>query len=390
MTTVDTQSFTLPYERLSPFDPPPAYAELRRRCPVTSATTAAGTPAWVVLGAKEAQRVLSDRRFGIAPKGAQVDTESLLCDGEDHARLRRVISRGFSPRALADLRPRVERLAIEHVTELREAGPPADLVGLVSRPLTLAVITELLGVPVDDRKRFYTWAETVSAVIADDVEGWGQAWAELVAFLGELIEAKRREPADDLLSAMIAVRDADDGRLSDRELVLAAASLLSGGQLTTVNALSIGVVKLLGLGRGLAPWRDERAAETAVEEMLRHQAGISGEAFPRWAHEDVELAGRHIAEGDMVIVRLEAANRDPEVFADPDHFDPERTPNQHLKFGYGPHRCIGAAVARMELVTAVRALAEQLPGLALAGPRESIPWTDHPLDSGPRKVLVTW
>ncbi len=390
MIAVDIRSFTLPYDRPSPFDPPPDYAELRRASPVVRATTAAGTPGGVVLGAREAPRVLSGRGVGVAPKGAEVDTESLLCDGEDHARLRRVISRGFSPRALSGLRPRVERLAADFVSGMRASGPPADVVGQLSRPLTLAVITELLGVPVDDRKQFYTWAETVSVVIADDVEGWGQAWAELVGFLGTLIETKREQPGDDLLSAMVMVRDADDGRLSDRELVLAAASLLSGGQLTTVNALSIGVVKLLGLGQGLAAWRDERAAETAVEEMLRHQAGISGEAFPRWVHEDVELAGQRIAEGDMVIVRLEAANRDPARYADPDRFDPARTPNPHLKFGYGPHRCIGAAVARMELVAAVRALADQLPGLALASPQETIPWTDHPLDSGPETVLVTW
>ncbi|HEX3791902.1 MAG TPA: cytochrome P450 [Pseudonocardiaceae bacterium] len=387
---MDLQSFTLPFDRQSPFEPPAAYAELRRDCPVISAITGSGEPTWVVIGAREAQRVLSDRRFTITRDDKDVDHESLLCDGDPHARLRRVVSRGFSPRTLGALRPRVERLAGEFVTAMRRTGSPADLVAAVSRPMTLAVITELLGVPVDDRDRFYKWADTVSVVIADDVSGWGQAWGELVEFLGGLIASKRTEPGDDLLGALVAVRDADDGRLNDRELVLAAASLLSGGQLTTVNALTIGLIKLLEFGGGLAGFRDERAVEFAVEEMLRHQAGISGEAFPRWARENVELAGQHIAAGDMVIVRLEAANRDPAVFDDPDRFDPTRTPNPHLKFGYGPHRCIGAAVARMELAAVVTALAEQLPGLTLAGPSAEIPWTDHPLDSGPATVLVTW
>jgi cytochrome P450 len=387
---MDTQSFTLPYDRPSPFDPPSAFAELRRASPVIRTVTGAGSPAWVVIAAQEAQRVLSDRRFAITPEGTEVDYESLLCDGEQHARLRRVISRGLGQRTLASLRPRVARLAREFVTEMRESGPPSDLVGNLSRPLTLAVITELLGVPVDDRERFYKWADTVSVVIAEDMQGWGQAWGELVEFLGHLIEAKRTDPGEDLLSALVAVRDADDGRLNDRELVLAAASLLSGGQLTTVNALTIGVVKLVRFGGGLAGLRDERRVEPAVDEILRHQVGISGEAFPRWAREDVQLGGQHITAGDMVIVRLEAANRDPAVFSDPDRFDITRTPNPHLKFGYGPHRCIGAAVARMELSAGITELAEQLPGLALAGSLDEIPWTDHPLDSGPATVLVTW
>lgn len=387
---MDTQSFTLPYDRPSPFDPPSAFAELRQESPVARTVTGTGAPAWVVIGAREAQRVLSDRRFAITPEGMDVDHESLLCDGVEHARLRRVISHGLGPRTLGSLRPRVRRLARERVTAMRAGGPPADLVAQVSRPLTLAVITELLGVPVHDRERFYQWADTVSVVIADDVQGWGQAWGELVEFLGDLIQAKRTDPGEDLLSALVAVRDADDGRLNDRELVLAAASLLSGGQLTTVNALTIGVIKLLDSGGGLAGLRDEDTVARAVDEILRHQVGISGEAFPRWARDDVHLAGQDIAAGDMVIVRLEGANRDPAVFSDPDRFDITRTPNPHLKFGYGPHRCIGAAVARMELAEALTALAEHLPGLALTGPPADIPWTDHPLDSGPETVLVTW
>src|SRR5205807_4588943 len=141
------------------------------------------------------------------------------------------------------------------------------------------------------------------------------------------------------------------------------AALLAGGQLTSANALSIGVVKLLTTGglRGLA---DETAAGAAAEEILRHQAGVSGEPYPRWALSDVDIAGHGINAGDMVIVRLEAANRDPARFADPHRFDRTRDPNRHLRFGYGPHRCVGAAIARAQLVAAITALATRLPGLA--------------------------
>ncbi|MEU0885780.1 cytochrome P450 [Lentzea sp. NPDC005914] len=387
---MDIASFTLPYERPSPFYPPPAFAQLRTGGPVLRTTTAAGTEAWVVIGADAAQQVLSDKRFGIVRPGVEQDTESLLCDGDDHARLRRVISKGFSARTLESLRPRVESLAEQFVSDLKSAGPPADLVATLSRPLTLAVITELLGVPVDDRARFYEWAEAVSVVIAD-AEQYAGTWGELVTFLGGLIAAKREDPGDDLLSVLVAVRDSDDGRLNDRELLLAAASLLSGGQLTTANSLSIGVIKLTQAG-GIDADLD---VPRAVEEILRHQAGISGEAFPRWALADVDLAGHQIAAGDMVIVRLEAANRDPARFTDPDRFDPRRfgpgsTPSPHLRFGYGPHRCIGAAVARMELVAAITALRNQLPGLAMTCAPDEVPWTDHPLDSGPATLHVTW
>ncbi|WP_433871574.1 cytochrome P450 [Saccharopolyspora sp. CA-218241] len=384
---MDTQSFALPFQRPSPFAPPPEYAALRRDSPVVRTTTGAGTPAWLVLGAAEAQRVLADRRFAITREGVEVDTESLLCDGEPHARLRGALSRGLSPRTLDRLRPRVDGLAHGLVADLRAGGAPGDLVAGLSRPLTRAVIAEVLGVPADARSRFDAWAESVSVAIVDDLDGGVEVWLELIDHLGGLIADKRADPGADLLSELVAIRD--DGRLNDRELVLAAAALLSGGYLTTINSLSIGLVKLLAHG-GLGGLGDEAAAERAVEEVLRHQAGLSGEAIPRWARADVELAGLRIAAGDMVLVRLEAANRDPAVFDEPDRFDPTRRPRPHVRFGYGPHRCIGAAVARMELVAAVRALADQLPGLALSTPPEELPWTDHPIDTGPERVPATW
>ncbi|MEA5362540.1 cytochrome P450 [Amycolatopsis sp., V23-08] len=387
---MDVQSFTLPFERVSELAPPPAYADLRRGSPVFRTTTAAGTPAWVVIGAAEAQRVLSDRRFAITREDEAVNTESLMCDGEHHARLRRIIGRGLGQRETANLRPAVDALAGELVAAMRRAGPPADLVSMLCRPLTLAVITTLLGVPVDDRERFYRWADLMSVVVVDGAEDVVRELGELFGFLTELVETKRAVPGDDLLSALITVHDADDGRFNDRELVQAAAAVLAGGQVTTVNSLAIGVVKLLELGGGLGRLGDEQLIDQAVEEILRHQAGISGEAFPRWARADVELAGQVIAAGDMVIVRLEGANRDPRAFPDPDRFDPARTPRSHLRFGHGPHRCLGASVARMTLAAGLRALAGQVPGLALTLPAAEIPWTAGPLDRGPAEVIVTW
>jgi cytochrome P450 len=380
---VDLDSLSLPYERPSPYDPPPAFADLRKEGPLVRTVDGVGRPVWLVLGADLAQRVLTDARFGIVGPGEYADTDSLLCDGDAHGRLRGPISRGFGARAIERLRPRVRELADTHVADLAAAGPPADLVALVALPLARAVIADLLGVDIADRDRFTSWARAISTVVAEQDATAIDGWTDLLAFLGELVAARRAAPRSDLLSALAA----ED--LTERQLVLAGAALLAGGQLTSANALSIGVVKLLTTGglRGLA---DETAAEAAAEEILRHQAGVSGEPYPRWALSDVDLAGHRIDAGDMVIVRLEAANRDPARFADPDRFDRTRDPNRHLRFGYGPHRCVGAAIARTQLVAAIMALASRLPGLGLACAPEDVRWTGAPFDDGPATLPVTW
>ncbi|MDQ3762095.1 MAG: cytochrome P450 [Actinomycetota bacterium] len=154
--------------------------------------------------------------------------------------------------------------------------------------------------------------------------------------------------------------------------------------------MTIGLVKLLEAG-GLARLAgNAEAVGTAVEEMLRHQTGRSGEAMPRWTLTDVDLYGQHIPAGELVLARLEAANHDPTRFPDPDRFDPSRVPNPHLSFGHGPHHCLGAALARIELTAAVSALAERIPTLTLACCPEDIPWSGHPLDDGPAALPVTW
>ncbi|MET0136411.1 MAG: cytochrome P450 [Kibdelosporangium sp.] len=380
---MDLHSFVLPYERPSPYDPPPAFADLCKKGPLVRTVDGAGRPVWLVLGAELAQQVLTDVRFGIVEPGEYADTDSVLCDGAAHSRLRGLISRGFGARAIDRLRPRIRELADAHVADLATAGPPADLVALVALPLARAVIADLLSVDVADRDRFAAWAQAISTVVAAQDGTAADGWTDLLAFLGELVAARRAAPGPDLLSALAAAG------LTDRQLVLAGAALLAGGQLTSANALSIGVIKLLTTG-GLRGLTDEPAASAAVEEILRHQAGVSGEPYPRWALSDMDIAGHRITMGDMVIVRLEAANRDPVRFAAPDRFDRTRDPNRHLRFGYGPHHCVGAAIARTQLVAAITALATRLPGLALACAPEDVQWTGAPLDDGPAALPVTW
>jgi cytochrome P450 len=350
-------------------------------------------PVWLVTDRDLVMSVLVDARFGLAPPGTP-GMGSLFSDGESHARLRRLLARAFTARAINALRPRISALANGFVADLAAAGPGTDVMATLTRPLPLAVIGDLLGVADADRQRFRTWADASLGVITPDLLNPGEhapgaeaAWGELAAFVGELIAAKRAAPGEDLLSTLISVRDTDDGKLSDEELLVTTIALLSAGYLTVSNALAIGLVHLLPTGR-LPTLTDEAAAARATEEVLRLQTGRSGEVMPRWAQEDVELGGQPIKAGEMVLPRLEAANRDSAVFTDPGRFDPNREPNRHLSFGYGVHHCLGAPLARIEIAEALRTLATQVPDLRLGVKPEEIPWIGGPLDDGPVVVLV--
>ncbi|WP_017594446.1 cytochrome P450 [Nocardiopsis potens] len=375
----------LPFDRPRPIDPPPAYAELRRTAPVTRVLTPEGAPAWLVTSYDAAVRVLTDARFGVTPPtGRDPGNETLFQDGEPHARLRRLVAKAFTPRRIAALRPGVEAAAAERVAAMAAAGPPADLMADLAAPLSLAVIGDLLGVPAAARDRLRGAAEPALT------EGTPQAWGAFIGYAGELIAAKRAELGDDPLSALIAVHDADDGRLTDGELSAMAMTLAGSGYLSTANTICTGAILLLDSGR-LAEYAaaPERAA-AVTEELLRRLAGTTGEVMPRWAAADAEVGGVRIAAGDMVLVRLEAAHHDPDRFGDPARLDPDRAPADHIAFGRGPHHCLGAALARTEVTAALRALAAGLPGLRLAVPVTGIPWVSGFIDSGPSRVPVAW
>ncbi|MGH8795289.1 MAG: cytochrome P450 [Stackebrandtia sp.] len=391
---MSTTARTLPFDRPDPLRPPPAYARLRASEPVASVTSEDGRPAWLVTSYDAVAKVLSDSRFAMAPPGeAHPDNDTLFQDGEAHLRLRRLVSKAFTPRSVAALRPRVARLADDLVADLAASGPPADLVATLAAPLSITVIGELFGVAIDERAHFRTLADAVGAVNFFDEESAAAAaaaWTDFGGYVAGLVAAKRENLGDDLLSALIAVRDADDGRLSDGELVAMASTIVGAGYMTATNAVSVGTMRLIAEGQltGLAVC-DPDQVEAAVEEVLRMQAGLTGEPFPRYAGEDLELAGVSIAAGDMVLARIEAAGHDPAHFADPDSFLPGRKSSPPLTFGHGLHYCLGAALARVEVAAALRALAVRLPGLKLQGTVDDVVWT-RGVDVGPTALHVTW
>ncbi|MDN5747542.1 MAG: cytochrome P450 [Pseudonocardia sp.] len=378
---------TLPLDRPDPLRPPPAYAELREDDPVARVTTPDGARAWLVTGHDAVITVLTDPRFGVTPPGgAHPGNDTLFQDGERHARLRRLVSRVFTPLSIDALRERVAEQAEALVAEMVEKGAPADLVDAVAAPLSITVIGELLGVTTAELSRFRRSAD--AALTGTDPAALAQGWAALQELVAGLVEDKRHDPGDDLLSSLITVRDADDGRLSDGELVAMATVLVAAGYLSAANAIAVGAMQLVTLGR-LADVADPATREPAVEELLRYQSGVTGEPLPRWARVDLELAGVPVAAGEMVLVRLEAADRDPSRFPDPDAFDPTRE-GTHLAFGRGPHHCLGAALARLELGAALGALATGLPSLRLAVPVPDVEWVHGYADSGPAALPVTW
>ena len=392
-----------PLPRRLPDEPPPELAELRADTPVVQVDVPALGPAWLVTRYEEVRQVISDPRFGPLfpgvrresdPDGPDGDTSDpsdflFVKDGAEHARLRRLVSGVFTARQVAGLRDRVVQLAVELVDRMAAGQRPADFVEAVAAPLPMAVISDLLGVPAADRTSFRAWSDAVLSVSAHTPEEVGQAAAELARYVAELVRAKREHPGSDLLSALIAARDEDQDRLTDRELHAMANTLLIAGYDPTVVALSRGLWVLLGdRDRYAMLAGDPARVPAAVEEILRHQAG-DGDLM-RVAKEDIQIDGTTIHCGQPVIASLPGANRDPGHFPDPDRFDMSRVDNPHLAFGHGPHYCLGAALSRLELQVVFDLLVRRLPGLRLAVEPAQVRWSSGLLTRGPTALPVTW
>ncbi len=254
-----------------------------------------------------------------------------------------------------------------------KSGPVADLGDRFAFPLAITVIGELLGISQDNHVRVRDWLDVMMShtVTAEEFHRWNSTFA---AYTAELVELRRREPGDDLFSALVRAHD-QEGRISMGELMALAPVLISAGFVTTFNQIANSCyVLLVRPDRFASLLGRPEALPRAVEELLRFVPLPNGFAFPRYATEDIELGGARIRAGDPVLVDTAAANRDPEVFDDPDDLVLDRAVNPHLSFGHGPHYCIGAHLARVELQVALEVLLEDMPGLRLAVPEEELRW----------------
>lgn len=371
-------------------DPFAALGELRERGPVHEVDLPEGGRTWLVTRYADARSVMADPRFvkdfrntlpedqrasipGIPSPGGEM---MLLNDPPVHTRLRKLVVKAFTVRRVAALRPRIEEMAASLLTGL-PGDTPVDLVEAYAVPLPTAVICELLGVPVDDQDAFGAWSRTL---IDDSGEAaTQQANASLAAYLGELVERKRAEPDEALISALIEVSEEGE-QLSTTEIVAMAMLLLIAGHETTATLITSAVERMLRdpalRDRLAAAESDELRA--AIEEFLRWGTPIA-QAPLRFAAEDVDFDGVVVPRGAMLMVSLAAANHDPARFEDPDEYEELRDTTGHLAFGHGLHFCLGASLARLEAEVALRTLLDRFPGFA--------PAVDLPVERR-RSVLV--
>ncbi|MGH8918095.1 MAG: cytochrome P450 [Actinomycetes bacterium] len=399
---------------------------------MTRARTVAGHEVWLVTRYAEVRTVLSDPRFSRAaavrvggPHAAAVAPRPgtlTALDPPAHTRMRRLVAGAFAPRRIEQLRPWIAALARKLTVAMADGEAPADLREALALPLPLAVIGTLLGIPEADWTRFEGWSDQLYSLVTPAPSEPGAqdaaipasgAYDALHGYFAALLARKRAEapaagsasgftavaasdpPAGpDLLDELVATADTASG-LSSTELAGFAASLLVAGYETTASQLGAFVVELL---REPARWRrlirEPALIPAAVEELLRINR-LSETGQVRVTLVDTELAGVTIQAGEGVLAAIGPANRDARAFSDPDRYDPDRYGldrdrcEQHLTFGYGPHFCLGAQLARIELVEAFRALLDVLPGLRLVVPAEEIVWR-RTLIRGPERVPVTW
>ncbi|WP_067491142.1 cytochrome P450 [Actinomadura hibisca] len=391
-----------PFRPDDPFQPPCEHARLRASDPVAKVVLPTGDHAWVVTRYADVRFVTSDRRFSkeaVTRPGAprlipmQRGSKSLvIMDPPEHTRMRKIVSRAFTARRVEGMRAHVRDLTSGFVDEMVEHGPPADLIAHLALPLPVTVICEMLGVPPEDRPRFQDWTDrmlTIGAPALAQADEIKAAVGRLRGYLAELIDAKTAAPADDLLS-LLSRAHADDG-LSEEELLTFGMTLLAAGYHTTTAAITHSVYHLLREPSRYARLREDPSGiPAAVEELLRYGQIGGGAGAIRIAVEDVEVGGTLVRAGEAVIPLFNAANRDPEVFADPEELDLGRTDNPHIALGHGIHYCLGAPLARLELQVVLETLVERTPALRLAIDDADITWRPGLAFARPDALPIAW
>ncbi|KZN26338.1 cytochrome [Haladaptatus sp. R4] len=360
---------------LEPFD---WYREMRDQAPVRYDPV---RHVWDVFRYDDVKTILADdERFSVSPRnadgfqepegeeaGVMLDT-MLLQDPPRHDELRGVVDDEFSPRSIRELEPRIRELTTELLDEILDNGDEIDLVEEFAYPLPVIVIAELLGVPAEDRDQFKTWSDAIVSAASEDenteefYERQGEMRQEMAFYFVQLMEDRRENPQDDLISTLVNA-EIDGDPLSHREILGTCILLLVAGNITTTNLITNAMRcfdeddtfdELAG---------DDKALTTAIEEVLRYRSPV--QAMTRVAMEDVTIGGETIEEGDRISVWMGSANRDERKFDDADEFRADRVPNQHLGFGYSTHYCLGAPLARLEAKVALSELFSRVSNITI-------------------------
>jgi P450-derived glycosyltransferase activator len=349
-------------------DPYPLYERLRERGPLVRSRVGP----WVTTSHRLCNRILRDRQFGVVLDGEEPPDGGglsfLNMNPPDHTRLRRLAAPAFSPKRMAGYTSLIEK-TVQRLLDDLPSGGEFDLVNDFAAPLPIAVISDLLGVPITHSDQFAQWGATIGTAL-DGVKGVRhlrallKANAGLEQLFGEVFEQRRRQPAEDVISTLVA---AEGEQISAEEMVPICVLLFIAGFETTVNLISNGAMALLAHPEQWAALHaDPTLAPAAVEEVLRYDAPV--QRTGRVALADTELDGIPLRRGELVITLTGAANRDPAVYPEPGRFDISRAdPTEHLAFSSGIHYCVGSPLARVEGALALGALAERLPDLRQAG-----------------------
>ena len=375
-----------------PFDPPAELGRIREQTPLVRMTYPDGHEGWLATGYAENRAVLADQRFSSRYElahfplpGAESVSEfppappgdMTGIDAPEHTRFRKLLAGKFTVRRMRQLTERVEQITAEHLDAMASKGPDAELVQAFAQPVPAMTICELLGVPYEERDHFQALVATVFDPNAAP-EDMFASYTALQNYIGELVQAKRSKPTDDLLS------DLTSSDLTDDELSGVGAFLLGAGLDTTMNQLSLGTFALLRNPEQIEALQED--PDKAIEELLRYltitHTGV------RAALEDVEIGGQLVKAGESVTLSLQTANRDPARFDDPDALDLRRNAAGHLTFGHGIHQCLGQQLARVEMRVAFPALFTRFPTLRLAGEVQLRP--DHQNIYGVVSLPVSW
>src|SRR5262245_18139011 len=387
MNAVPQVDISSPQFKANPF---PLFAQLRKEMPVWTTILPDKSKIWLLSRYEDILALFSDGRFAksrynamtpeqlrrhpwIPPMFKPLERNMLDLDQPDHTRLRGLVQQAFTPRLVEQMRLRVESLA-EELLDIAARRGEMDVIGDYALPLPMSIITEILGVPANDRDRFHRWSKVIVSV-----NHFNMNWRIIPAvwrfnrYLRGFLKLRRAAPQDDLISALIHAEETGD-TLSEDELLAMVFLLLVAGHETTVNLIGNGVLELLKNPEQMEQLRYRPSLiKTAIEELLRFTSAVFL-STERYARQEVTIHGVTIPQGGMVLGVIGSANRDERVFSKPDELDLEREPNKHLSFGQGIHYCLCAPLARLEAQIAINMLLARAPGLRLQRPAESLSW----------------
>ncbi|MDQ0763593.1 cytochrome P450 [Streptomyces canus] len=407
-TPVDTQDeavpdFPMPRAAGCPFAPPPAMMKLHAEEPVSRVRLWDGSVHWLVTRYEDQRALYGDPRLSVdttrpgfpylneafRETAAKNPPSFLNMDDPDHARIRRMVTGAFTVKRIEAMRPAVQRMTDELIDEMLAGPKPVDLVEALTLPLPSLVICELLGVPYEDHDFFQANSKVAlrREVTAEAVRA---AFAEIYQYLSGQIDAKRADPADDMLSELASrVRTGD---LTHHDATMLGVLLLGAGHETSANMLALGILAFLEHPDQLAVVRDTddpKVLASAADEMLRYLTVVHN-GQRRLALEDLEIGGRSIRAGEGVIIPGATGNWQADVFPEPERLDVRRDARRHMAFGFGIHQCLGQPLARLELQVVYHTVFRRIPTLRRATDLDKIPFKDDGIVYGVYELPVTW